>query len=81
MKTRWTRTEIVEQAGIIWVELGKRMRPEMGFKLGYSGRGGDIVIDGRQAIPQTWKSIKKSTSFSSKVMDRGSKLSVNSQVL
>ena len=48
----------MEQAGIIWVELGKRMRPEMGFKLGYSGRGGDIVIDGRQAIPQTWKLIK-----------------------
>ena len=33
------------------VELGKKMRPEMGFKLGYSSRGGDIVIDDRQAIP------------------------------
>ena len=51
METRWTRTEIVVQTGIIWVKLRKEARPEMGFQAGYSSRGGDFVINGRQAIP------------------------------
>ena len=51
METKWTWTEIVVRTKVIWVKLGKEARPEIGFQVRYSSRGGDVVINDRQAIP------------------------------
>ena len=51
METKWTQTEILVRTKVVWVKLGKEVRSEMGFQARYSSRGGDVVINGRQAIP------------------------------
>ena len=32
METKWTQTEIVVRTKVVWVELDKEARPEMGFQ-------------------------------------------------